>query len=55
MVWLSNESAGTYPEIDAQVPADADTARRFVQSVDGRAVALAGQHGAVYETRPFAG
>ena len=55
VVWLSNESAGTYPEIDAQVPADADTARRFVQSVDGRAVALAGQHGAVYETRPFAG
>ena len=53
VVWLSNESAGTYPEVDAQVPADADTAHRFVQSVDGRAGALAGQHGAVYETRPF--
>ena len=31
-----------------------DTGQRFVQTVDGRPVALAGQHGAVYETAPFA-
>lgn len=53
-VWLSNESAGTLPEIDAQVPGGIDTSHRFVQTVDGVAVALAGAHGAVYETAPFA-
>lgn len=54
VVWLSNETLGTLPEIDARVPADAMTDQRFVQTVDGVPVALAGQHGAVYETRPFA-
>jgi hypothetical protein len=53
VTWLSNETMGTLPEIDAQVPADAATDHRFVQTVDGRAVALAGQHGAVYETAPL--
>ncbi|BDV30107.1 DUF2332 domain-containing protein [Microbacterium terricola] len=53
VVWLSNETVGTLPEIDAQVPAELDTAQRFVQTVDGVAVALAGQHGASYETTPF--
>ena len=54
VVWLSNETMGTLPEIDAQVPADTVTNHRFVQTQDGRAIALAGQHGAVYETGPFA-
>lgn len=54
VVWICNESVGTLPEIDAQVPAHARTDHRFVQSIDGVAVAMAGQHGAVYETRPFA-
>lgn len=51
--WLSNETRGTLPEIDALVPTDAATDHRFVQTLDGRPVALAGQHGAVYETAPF--
>lgn len=51
VVWLSNETLGTFADVDAQVPPDAATDHRFVQSVDGRAVAMAGQHGAVYETR----
>lgn len=53
VVWLSNETTGTFAAVDAQVPARLDTAHRFVQIVDGRPVALAGQHGAVYETAPF--
>ncbi|MDN3496376.1 DUF2332 domain-containing protein [Planococcus sp. APC 4015] len=53
VVWLSNETVGTYSSIDAQVPTDAVTDHRFVQTVDGVAVAFAGQHGAVYETTPF--
>ncbi|MET0736081.1 MAG: DUF2332 domain-containing protein [Microbacterium sp.] len=53
VLWLSNETTGTLDEIDAQVPATAATDHRFVQTVDGRAVAFAGQHGAVYETGPF--
>jgi hypothetical protein len=53
VVWLSNESLGTLPGVDAQVPASVDTSHRFVQTVDGVAVALAGQHGASYETRPL--
>lgn len=53
VVWISNETLGTLPEIDAQVPTDAVTDHRFVQTVNGVAVALAGQHGAVYETGPF--
>ncbi|SFR99834.1 hypothetical protein SAMN04487846_1314 [Microbacterium sp. cf046] len=55
VVWLSNETKGTLPEIDAQVPADADTSHRFVQTRDGVAIAMAGQHGALYETLPFRG
>ncbi|WP_438353462.1 DUF2332 domain-containing protein [Microbacterium sp. CJ88] len=54
VVWLSNEVAGTLPEIDARLPASLDSSQRFVQTVDAVPVALAGQHGAVYETRPFA-
>lgn len=53
IVWLSNETKGTLLEIDAQVPTDADSSHRFVQTRDGRAIALAGQHGAVYETALF--
>ena len=53
VVWLSNETMGTLPEIDAQVPDATATDHRFVQTWDGRAIALAGQHGAVYETAPF--
>lgn len=55
VVWLSNETLGTLPEIDAQVPAGTPTDHRFVQTWDSRPVALAGQHGAVYETTPFRG
>lgn len=54
VVWLSNETMGTLPEIDAQVPEGTATDHRFVQTWNGRAIALAGQHGAVYETAPFA-
>ncbi|MDY0909077.1 DUF2332 domain-containing protein [Microbacterium sp. CFBP9034] len=54
VVWLSNETMGTLPEIDAQVPAGTATDHRFVQTWNERAIALAGQHGAVYETAPFA-
>ncbi|WP_262927651.1 DUF2332 domain-containing protein [Microbacterium sp. NIBRBAC000506063] len=53
VVWLSNEGRGNFSAVDAQLPADLHTGGRFVQSVDGRPVALAGQHGAVYETLPF--
>ena len=53
VVWLSNETTGTLPEIDAQVPAGTRTDHRFVQTWDTRPIALAGQHGAVYETTPF--
>jgi hypothetical protein len=53
VVWLSNETKGTLAEIDAQVPHGADSSHRFVQTVDGRAIAFAGQHGALYETLPF--
>ncbi|MCR2813527.1 DUF2332 domain-containing protein [Microbacterium sp. zg.Y1090] len=53
VVWISNESSGTLPGVDARVPEGLDTDRRFVQSVDGMPVALAGQHGATYEVRPF--
>lgn len=54
VVWLSNETMGTLPAIDAQVPAGTLTDHRFVQTWNGRAIALAGQHGAHYETGPFA-
>ncbi|MCR2825452.1 DUF2332 domain-containing protein [Microbacterium sp. zg.Y909] len=53
VVWISNESSGALPGVDARVPRDLDTDHRFVQSVDGVPVALAGQHGATYEVRPF--
>lgn len=55
VVWLSNETLGTLPEIDAQVPAGTATDHRFVQTWDTHPIALAGQHGAVYETAPFRG
>ncbi len=53
VLWLSNETTGTYPAVDAQLPPGIRTDHRFVQTIDGHPVALAGQHGAVYETRPF--
>jgi hypothetical protein len=53
VVWLSNESQGVLPAVDAQLPAGLRTSGRLVQSIDGRPVALAGQHGAVYESRAF--
>ncbi|MCW3493834.1 DUF2332 domain-containing protein [Microbacterium sp. SSM24] len=53
VVWLSNETLGTLPEIDARVPAGTATDHRFVQTWDARPIALAGQHGATYETAPF--
>lgn len=53
VVWLSNETQGTLARIDEQLPPDAATSGRFVQTVDRRPVALAGQHGAVYETSLF--
>jgi hypothetical protein len=51
VVWLSNETTGTFASVDAQLPSGVATDHRFVQTVDGRVVALAGQHGATYETR----
>lgn len=53
VVWLSNETMGTLPEIDAQVPPGTATDHRFVQTWDARPIALAHQHGATYETAPF--
>ncbi|WP_214465831.1 DUF2332 domain-containing protein [Microbacterium flavescens] len=53
VVWLSNETMGTLEEIDARVPQRTATDHRFVQTWDARPIALAGQHGAVYETAPF--
>ena len=50
VVWLSNESSGTLTSIDRRMPPGLDTTGRFVQTVDGIPVALAGQHGATYET-----
>ena len=54
VVWLSNETTGTLDEIDAQLPPGTPTDHRFVQTWDARPIALAGQHGALYETAPFA-
>lgn len=53
VVWISNETVGTFSSIDARLPAALDGSGRFVQTVDGVPVALAGQHGAVYEVAPF--
>lgn len=53
VVWLSNETVGTLPEIDARVPVGAGTSHRFVQTQDALPIAFAGQHGALYETLPF--
>lgn len=53
VVWLSNESQHTMRAIDDRLPPGAETSQRFVQTVDGVPVALAGQHGAVYETALF--
>ncbi|MFJ6653255.1 DUF2332 family protein [Microbacterium sp. NPDC091313] len=51
VVWISNETVGVLEGVDALLPAGLDAGGRFVQSVDGVPVALAGQHGAVYEVR----
>lgn len=53
VVWLSNETMGTLAEIDARVPVGTATDHRFVQTRDAVPIALAGQHGATYEIRPF--
>ncbi|WP_434811098.1 DUF2332 domain-containing protein [Microbacterium sp. bgisy189] len=53
LVWLSNEGIGTLPVYHPPVPDALDTHHRFVQTVDTRPVALAGQHGATYEVLPF--
>lgn len=53
VVWLSNETAGTLAEIDAALPPGIATDHRFVQTWDARPIALAGQHGATYETTAF--
>ncbi|MCP2637438.1 DUF2332 domain-containing protein [Microbacterium sp. HD4P20] len=53
VVWLSNESTGVFPRIDALLPPGSDVGPRFVQSRDGAPVALVGPHGAVYDTTPF--
>lgn len=53
VVWLSNETLGTLPEIDALVPAGTATDHRFIQTWDALPIALAHQHGATYETTPF--
>jgi Uncharacterized protein conserved in bacteria (DUF2332) len=52
VVWLSNESAGVFPSIDARLP-PGDPGGRFVQSRGGVPIAFAGPHGAVYDTVPF--
>ncbi|MGR6742484.1 DUF2332 domain-containing protein [Microbacterium sp. F1-18] len=49
VVWISNETAGTLPEIDGRMPQGVDATGSFIQTVDGIPVALAGQHGATYE------
>lgn len=53
VVWLSNESSGALPAIDERLPANVTPRGRFIQTWDGRPIALAGSHGAVYETRDF--
>lgn len=53
VIWISNESAGVLPLVDRQMPPGVDSTGRFVQSVDGEPVALAGQHGASYEVMPL--
>ncbi|NLP83838.1 DUF2332 domain-containing protein [Microbacterium sp. CFH 90308] len=53
VIWLSNETVHTFPAVDAQLPENLDSAQRFVQTRNGVPIALAGQHGAVYETTPF--
>ena len=53
VVWISNETVGTLPEIDGRMPHGVDPTGSFVQTIDGTPVALAGQHGATYEVSPF--
>ncbi|MEV8273956.1 DUF2332 domain-containing protein [Microbacterium sp. NPDC077184] len=53
VVWISNETVGTFSTVDSRLPAGLDGSGRFVQTVDGVPVALAGQHGATYEVAPF--
>ncbi len=54
VVWLSTETQGTLHSIDARMPPLLETGGRFVQTWNGLPIALAGQHGAVYETRAIA-
>lgn len=53
VVWISNETVGVLEGVDAQLPPGLDSGGRFVQSVDGAPMALAGQHGATYEVQPL--
>lgn len=55
VAWLANETAGALARVDARLPAGLESTGRFVQSLDERPIALAGQHGATYETVPFTG
>lgn len=55
VVWLANETAGVVAPSDGGLPPSTDLAGSFVQTVDGVPVALAGQHGAVYEVGAFRG
>lgn len=53
VVWLSNETRGVFAAVDATLPRGLRSHHRFIQTRDGMPVALAGQHGATYETAPF--
>lgn len=55
VVWLANETAGVVAPNDGGLPPSADLTGSFVQTVAGVPVALAGQHGAVYEVGAFRG
>jgi hypothetical protein len=48
--WISNEGFGVLPFVAQQLPGDLDADRKFVVSIDGHPVALAGGHGQSYET-----
>lgn len=54
VVWLSNETPDIAADVGVTLPAGLATDHRFIQTRDGIPVALAGQHGATYEVRPFA-
>ncbi|WP_167200381.1 DUF2332 domain-containing protein [Brevibacterium pigmentatum] len=53
VVWISNEGAGVLPDTPAQLETlGVEADGRFVLSVDGRAVALAGPHGQSFTGLP---